>query len=468
MPSSPLISLRRAAWPILLALVFLLPAAGRAQGNPPRIVESTAESRFPDAVVFRLTAEADAPIEKIWLYYAMQGDISTTRQAVAFTPSRQVSAEYTWDTSRITVPPSSPVLFYWEVRDAEGNLTRSEETVFRYDDSRFEWQELRQDDLVVRWYEGDAAFGQSLFETARQALNRMEQESGRPLDFSVYLVVYPNREDFASWHSYVEEWVGGQAFPPLGVTVEIIAPGDPTDWVQDVIPHEIAHLFFYQAVHGATADWPRWLDEGVAQYYEPGDHARDLALVSAAAKEGNLIPLEILSGSFGSDTGKVYLAYAESLSAVLYMRETWDEASFAAFVAALREGAHLRDAMQTAFGVTWEEFVAGWLTWLGTPATPAPPPTPTPTYVYPTAPSWYTPTPRGETAGLAASPSPEPSSTPRPAVTATPSPEETVPLGGGVTIGAALLFWGCILCGGSLFLLLGAGILFWRWRIRHR
>ncbi len=450
----------RTAWIVLLTLLLLLPAAGRAQGNPPRILESGAESRFPDAVVFRLTVEADAPIEKIWLYYAMQGDISTTRQAVEFTPSRQVSAEYVWDTSRITVPPSSPVLFSWEVRDALGNVTRSEEMLFRYDDTRFEWQELRDDDLVVRWYEGDAAFGQSLFETARSALDRMKRESGRALDFPVYLVVYPNREDFSSWHSYVEEWVGGEAFPPLGVTVEIISPRDRQDWVQDVIPHEIAHLFFYQAVHGVTADWPRWLDEGVAQYYEPGDHAQELALVSAAAKEGNLIPLEVLSGSFGSDTEKVRLAYAESLSAVLYMRETWDEASFAAFVAALRDGAHLRDAIQTAFGVTWEEFVAGWLTWMGMPATPAPPPTPTQGYVYPTAPSWYTPTPLGE---AVASPSSAPSSTRRPVKTATPLPEEKAPLGG-LTLGTALLFWTCILCGGSLFLLLGAGILLWRRR----
>ncbi|GAB4523418.1 MAG: hypothetical protein Fur0018_06210 [Anaerolineales bacterium] len=403
---------------IVLLLTFVLPwglpVPARAQAAP-RILESSTENHFPDGLTFHIVAEADAPIEKIFLFYRQQGDIGTTRQALNFEPGTHVEAAYTWDTSRFTVPPSAPVLFSWEVRDADGSVTKSEETRFYYHDVRFAWQELQDDDLVVRWYEGDAAFGQLLFDTARTALDRMVRESGSTLEFPVYLVVYPNRDDFASWHAYVEDWVGGEAYPSLGVTVELISPADDVSWIMDVIPHEIAHLFFYQAVHAAFADWPHWLDEGVAQYYEPGSHTPELAQVSAAAKEGRLIGLDLLSGSFGSDDARVRLAYAESLSAVTYMRTAWGDEAFSALIAAIRGGKPFRDAVQDAFGVTWEEFVAGWWNWMGVSVTPAAPPTATATMAFPTAPSWELPTPLATITPLLPSPTiaaPAPSQTP--------------------------------------------------------
>ncbi len=461
----------------LLAVLVLLPIRPvRAQeANPPRILSSDTENHFPDSLTFRITAEGDAPIQKIWLYYHLQGDISTTRQALDFTPATRVSAAFTWNTAGITVPPSSPVLYFWEVEDADGRRTRSDEMRVYYHDVRFDWHELRREDLVVRWYQGDDRFGQLIFDTATEALDQMIAESGRGLEQPVFVVIYPNKEDFASWHTYVDEWVGGQAFPALGVTVEIIAPDDPESWIRDVIPHEIAHLFFYQAVNAALADWPHWLDEGMAQFYEFGSHERDLAQVSAAAKEGRLIPLTALSGSFGRDDAQVRLAYAEAISAVTYMHQTWGADGIAALIGALRGGQKIERAVQTAFGVSWEEFVAGWLTWMGVPATPAPSPTPTQGYVFPTAPSgWYTPTPAptatdtpvpptGSGVQSTVTPSPYPTVPPTAVLASTADDVPKNPKSGGIRPGQVIAFSVCCL----VLLVLGLGA-FLLWAARGR
>jgi hypothetical protein len=71
------------------------------------------------------------------------------------------------------------------------------------------------------------------------------------------------------------------------------------------------------------------------------------------------------------------------------MLETWGDAGLQGLIAAFRQGTSPRVAVQEALAITWEEFEAGWITWMEVPATPAAPPTPTATLVRPTAPSGW-------------------------------------------------------------------------------
>jgi hypothetical protein len=297
----------------------------------------------------------------------------------------------------------------------------------------------------VRWYAGDDALGQAVYDTAREALGRMVGQSGRELDFPVYVLLYADGEDFGSWHSYVDQWVGGQAFPPLGVTTQIVPPNTSRAWIEDVIPHEIAHLFFYQVMQGGMASWPAWLDEGLAQYYEFGSPEAALKRVERAARQGGLLPLVSLSGGFGRDPEQVRLSYDQSLSAVTYLLETWGDQGLQGLIAALKDGEPIGAAVESALGVTWEEFEAGWITWLGVPTTPSAPPTPTPTLVRPTAPSgWPTPTRRPTaTATRAALVSPTPA---QPSTTATETP---VPQASPTLAGQPARRPFCLPCGGA-------------------
>ena len=108
---------RPALWlGLLLALFLFQPLGSRPalaqDARPIRVISSDAENHYPDSLTFRLQAEADQPITKVQLYYRTQGSGSTTRQPVDLEPGKQISAAYTWDTSRITVAPSTPVVFY--------------------------------------------------------------------------------------------------------------------------------------------------------------------------------------------------------------------------------------------------------------------------------------------------------------------------------------------------------------------
>jgi hypothetical protein len=366
------------------ALVDMTPEPNESTGgsgsDPIEILSIDVENNYPDAITFNLLARAETPIKRVAFFHWLQGQESRELERIAFTPGMEILASYTWDTARITVAPSSPVYFYWELEDEAGNQVVSEEQLVYYDDLRFAWNEINDGELVVRWYEGDQDFGGLIFSTARESLDRMKAVTGKELDFPIFILLYANKADFNSWHFYVEDWVGGQAFTPLGITAQILNPRHDLSWVNAVIPHEIAHLFFYQQVNTNLASWPAWIDEGFAQYFEFNNKNPALMRVEDAARKDALTPLRYLSGSFGHDPDEVRLAYDESLSVVVFLLETWGDSGLQALIEEIRAGATISGALNGAYGVTFEEFEALWLRWLGVPATPRPSPTIVPTF----------------------------------------------------------------------------------------
>ncbi len=385
----------------VLLVGLALPLVGARQyqeSEPIRVLSSTTENDFPSGLTFNIIAEADSPITSINLYYYTRGAISATRQPLEFTPGTNVNASYTWDTSTISVPPSAQVFYYWELDDEADNELITEEQLVSYDDLRFPWNELSDEELIVRWYDGDQGFGDYIFQVSRQSLDQMKAEAGRGLDFPIYILLYANEEDFQSAYFYVDDWVGGQAYSRMGLTIQIIGPNQSRSWIGDVIPHEIAHLFFFQNVDSPMANVPTWFSEGYAMYYEFSANEEYLSLAAGAARAGTLLPLSSLSGGFGRDPDQVHLSYGESFSAFSFLIETWGDEAMQSMIESFRTGTSARNAIEDATGRTWEEFIAEWITWMGVPATPAAPPTPTEGLVFPTAPSgWPTVTPRAQT-----------------------------------------------------------------------
>jgi hypothetical protein len=360
-------------------------------------VDSTkVDNNFPDGIAFSANVNSTYEITQVTFIHRLQGDVSRQAKPLEIEPSTALTISYQWDTSRFTIAPSSKILFQWELKDSAGNSLTTPEEEYYYDDIRFDWKELHDEGVIVLWYEGEEDFGEKIFEVASQSLSRMESNTGQGLEFPIIVLLYANEVDFRSWHTYVEDWVGGQAFPSQGITAQIVPAGIPLEWINGVIPHEIAHLFFYQSIHTVWANWPPWLDEGLAQYYEFNSQNASLELAARAAKRGNLIPLMDLDVdiSFNRDSEEVHLAYAESISAVTFIFERFGETAIRKLIEAFREGIDTREAIHRAMGLTWEEFEAEWIMWMGVPATPNPSPQPTQPLKLPTypPPSSATPT----------------------------------------------------------------------------
>ncbi len=403
---------------ISAALIWPVPVA-QAQ-SPITFGETTYEMDFPNGITFWVPVKSSAgEIVKAKLVYGYVnafGSESVTPESVTFEPASNVELEHTFDTSDIAVPPSAPIQAFWRVEDAAGNRAESERVFLHYDDQRYDWQ-VRENELIsVWWHDKPQNFGQQVFDIASAAVKRQHNFFQAELQVAIHIIIYNDQEEFQSWHTVEHEWVGGEAYTEYGITTQIV-PGKNPDayWLNNVIPHEISHLYFAQVTYNPMVSIPVWLNEGIAQYNEFSDNSWVQNEVEQAAREGKIMPLSSLANGFGAfNEERVYLSYYEALSAVNYMVEVYGEESISQLLAAYHAGNSTDEAFQIAFGRTMEEFERDWAAWLGIPADE---------YIIPTP--WALPTFRpsptyGQVAGGG-----EAQATEVPAATDTPLPEPT-------------------------------------------
>ena len=390
-----------------------------SQIQSPIIFEAASvDNAYPESLTFNIVASSvEGEIVSATLLFATRDETSTRRQIVEIDPSDRVELSYTWDTSNITIPPSSPIVYHWEVVDSSGNRISTPEELIFYDDIRYEWSILEDENIAVWWHDRPISFGGKVFEIAQEAFTRQQLMFRAEPEYQIKIIVYNDYEEFAEWHSYISEFVGGQAFPSIGVTTQIVSAYNSVEtWLTDVIPHEISHLYFYQATDHPFVDPPAWLNEGLAQLNEFSLNTAALDYAERVIRRGDLFPLWALSGSFGRDEDDVRLAYAESLSAALFLKEQYGSDGISKLLAAYKSGLSDDEALKKGLGLTINELQREWLAWMGVDPDMYPTPTATAALIWPTAPSYTYPTKNPPTT------TPEAENTPVRQASTTPSP----------------------------------------------
>ena len=353
--------------------------AGSGISFAPTIVDS----QFPHSMTFETTIYATSgKITSAWFIYSVQTELTEPvmeRVPLELHPGTRTQVGITFEFDRNEAIPGLPILVRWEARDESGQHARSEETLVRYEDARFDWQVIEDDSISVWWYGHPHEFGQQIFDVAATAVVDQAEFFQTALQIPIRIMIYNDQAEFGVICSHGDDAMGGKAFPEYGITAQIL-PMTPYVWMwmSEVIPHEISHLYFAQVTTSIMGELPpTWLDEGIAQTNEPVDHSYATDLVQAVAQEGDLIPLTDLAEGFYPYHGeRLALAYAESYSAVQYLIETHNPETVTYLFPFYRSGWSTDYAFTSVLGYNLGEFQRRWLDWLGTsmtfPATPTP------------------------------------------------------------------------------------------------
>jgi hypothetical protein len=431
----------RALAGLVLAVASVLPATTTVHAATPTFGRPTIDGSFGGAIVASqpLTFDTAPDLVEVVVTTADGPPLvaEVTSPGVGSTTLR-----YTLGGDDGHIPPNTPVRVRWRIT-TDGAATLGPEARTVVEDDRFDWQTLGGDVVRVHWYEGGRAFGERALAIGERAVEETAQTFGVTEDDPVDFFIYADRDAFYdALGPGTRENVGGQANADIRTMFAQISPGSIDDpWVENVVPHELIHLVFDTAVKNPYHFPPRWLNEGLAVYLSVGYEASDRAAVGAAARAGELIPLDGLVGQFPTSASRFGLAYSESASAVEYLIRTHGEDTMVSLVRSYAEGRTDDEAFEAAIGMDVAAFNDAWLTDLGAkpPAKHGPQPPPA------------GPVPEG---WAAAPPAPGGEATPGPRASAAPPiVSRTVPLEG-VPLGPIWLWLLTILVGAGVVLLI--------------
>ena len=332
------------------------------------VISSGAESQFPSAITFTLEAEADSDIVDIDLEYRVsrRGLIpESCRVDVDFTPGEAVAASWRWDMLETGgLPPGTEVEYWWLIEDADNNIVETSPNTVRFDDLRYDWEHIANDQVTFFWYEGDVSFVQELVDAADETLCDLADEIGVFLDQPANFYIYANSWDLHGALVYPDEWTGGVAFPAYSTIVIGISPGS-MDWGKRAIAHELGHLVVHQEVFGPYGVLPTWLDEGLAMNAE-GELRSDLQqMLNQAIARDTLFSIRSIASSFPTDPYEAKLSYAESYSVVQFLIDSYGSDKIVELLQVFKSGSTDDEALLQVYGFDTEGLGERWRVSLG-------------------------------------------------------------------------------------------------------
>jgi len=355
-----LASSAQGGWLILLGLLILLgsarPAAGQGGGE---VIDARVEYQFGEQVSFLARIQSSVPVQNATVTFrAADGPAQT--QPLTVNPDG--TAGYRYDARLNALPPFARIVYWFDVALTDGTRFTSDPYDFIYADNRFPWQERQEGALRVHWYDGEAAFGASALDAARRGLDSaralVPMEPAGTIDIYVYAAASDLQGALVLGG---QSWVSGHASPELGVVMISIPPG-PEQGIEfeRQVPHELTHVLLYQSLGPNYNRLPTWLTEGLATTAEIYPNPDLEAALAAAVKTNSLLPLADLCAAFPPDTGRAFLAYAQSQSFVRFLLDNYGATGFSALISAYADGMDCEQGARRALEQPLSQLEARW------------------------------------------------------------------------------------------------------------
>ena len=356
------------AGPVLAAVLalFLLATPAQAAGGGVRVLDSRAEADFPDGISFTLTAEGEAEIVEVRLFYRTLDDGVWSYAYSSFSAGRHVTASFRLSIGGANyLPPGAVLEYYYVIRDAESNVYETSPTVIEYTDDRFQWKQTQAGPLLLLYHDLSRSKVEAVTREVEDRLDHifslLQIETGRPIKGIIYNRHSEADDAFPRQSRTTDELhvFGGFAFSATGVFVGI-------GFQPRIIVHEAAHLLLNQAVGPNALPLPSWLDEGFASYVEPGTTP-----YSGKSLSSRGLPLRAMTRVSGTPQA-ITTFYQKAESVVAYLIDEYGVEPFQQFVGELGQGGTTEQALLTAYGFGINGLEDLWAVDAKRPPAPAP------------------------------------------------------------------------------------------------
>jgi hypothetical protein len=315
---------------------------------------------FGQQITFLAQLTSSVRIQQAFLSFREATDQNT--RVVPLSLNADGSTTYQYDASQHLISPFATIEFSYQATLTNNQSVTTGPFYFRYEDNRFAWKQLSDGSVAVHWYNGDNVFGQAALDAARGGLQGIGQTFPISLSSPVDVYIYSTFDDLVSSLTLGgRRWEAGHADPSLGIGMLAVAPGDSQSInLQQLVPHELTHIMLYRFLGDGFNRLPTWLEEGIASMEELYPNPDYASALDAASKNNSLLSFKDLCVSFPADSGRAYLAFAESQSFVRFLRDTYGNTGIVALTQAYADGLDCDLGATRAVGVPLNQLEMRW------------------------------------------------------------------------------------------------------------
>lgn len=348
---------------LIITLTLLSLLAGLALRGLPQegsgFTYQEPEITYGQHILFNSAMDPDIDLKSISLFLRPAGQET---RLITVVPGEDGITRTVVDLTETLLRPFALVEYWYRLELDNGTIFTSPIDSFLYEDNRFTWQRLEESSTQVAWVNGDLSFGQDILNVTVDSQRAVRQILNQSIPPPLRIYVYP---DPASLQSALQltrmPWVAGHASPDIGVILLSIPPGpDQRAEMERQIPHELMHLFQYQAVGDAYTRLPVWLIEGMASIAERYPNPEYQRVLQRAIDEDGLLPLINLCSNFPSELSGAVLAYAQSASFVRYLYQTYGSSSLDALLSAYQDGLGCDEGVRKVYDLSLSQVEVRW------------------------------------------------------------------------------------------------------------
>ena len=218
-----------------------------------------------------------------------------------------------------------------------------------------ETQERR---IVLRYQSGDRQLALAVGRTAASALEEISRSLETTVPGPVVVYVYSAREEYrrATGAAPKNLEMGRASAPPNVIHVDATgALGD----VDGITRHEITHIVLNHALGPALDRCPRWVQEGIARYFERPTAPLDPA-VETLLRRGTAIDVDRLDDDIEAGGERRRLAYARSEALIRWLIKERGPSVLPRLARELRRHSDFDAALRAAAGMGVKQLERGW------------------------------------------------------------------------------------------------------------
>ena len=225
-------------------------------------------------------------------------------------------------------------------------------------ESNFSQHESSHFNLHFEGKQSSEGFRRDLLATLESDYDDLVRDLGYSPHNTIVVTLYTEQAFFdvtraPSWSGAVND--GKLRIPISGVS-------SMTSDLARVLKHELTHSFINQMSGGRC---PAWLHEGIAQSEEGKSSAGFGRVLSQLFRDNNEIPFNVLEGSFMQfSSAQATLAYAESLAAVEYIRDTYGMSDVPRILERLAQGSSTEAALRASVHTDYKQLRDDMARWL--------------------------------------------------------------------------------------------------------